>query len=167
MKQHAAGFILIQWMVYFLLLTMLSWVSFGWMRSHYIRLKAMHQICDTALSLFIASDLLAKDVQQAQTIQQTRQQNVCSLETGAGDVVFVIEDNKLYRISGSYDTVKTRWRKKTKSLLATQMAGMHVSYEKTGDLQKEYNFIKVHLEQKKLHDKILDYGIALRNGSIV
>ncbi len=167
MKQRVAGFILIQWMVYFLLLTMLSWASFSWMRSHYMRLKAMHQTCDTALSLFIASDLLIKDVQQAQTIQQARQKDACRLKTGAGDVAFVIEDSKLYRIAGSYDPVKTRWRKKTKSLLATDVGGMQVTYEKNNGAQKGCNFIKVHLEQKKPHAKILDYGIALRNGSII
>lgn len=68
MKRSKAGFLLIEWMIHFLLLSMLFLVAATLVMSWHKNVISMGQLCDNALSVYLAGDVLRNDIHNAYVV---------------------------------------------------------------------------------------------------
>ena len=119
------GFSLLEFLIYFTLLSFLATTIFSWLaRSHHI-LKNRSKQAAGLLQLYAAHDVLVRDLHAAPALREhwkkidTKELVWCA---GEYDVGWRLEGKKLLRLQGHYDAGQQQWKKKRKSVVADQMA---------------------------------------------
>ena len=115
-----AGFILARWLLSFSIMTMSLLMSSALLFSWYQQINRLHTCCDQKVPVYIALDLLAADVHQAdQTPKQNGDKLVLHYEKQY--VSWTYTKQRLLRRSHAYDASEKRWRGSS-SLMAEALA---------------------------------------------
>lgn len=80
------------------------------------QLMTLHQKCDRTLPIYLALDMLQKDIMQAEQIEKLSTEQV-QLTSPYKTVVWVYTQDKLVRRVLTYDAKSRRWKKPSSSLL--------------------------------------------------
>ena len=121
---NSKGFLLVEYLLYFLLLLFLVMIVFQFSSSMYQCLIISSQRCNKMIALCAAQDLLVRDLQSAPA-EKTRWKKIAkSLLIWQGkknDIGWMLDGEKLFRLEGTYSTSRGLWLKKIKSLVANNI----------------------------------------------
>ncbi len=119
------GFSLLEFLVYFMLLSFLATTIFSWLAHSHHTLKNRSRQATELLQLYAAHDVLVRDLRAAPALRE-HWKKIHTKEliwhVGNHDVGWRVEDKKLLRLEGRYDAEKQQWMKKTKSVVADKVA---------------------------------------------
>ncbi len=116
------GFSLIECLVYILLLTILTSMTFTWVASVHKRLTCIGTACNQTTQLYAAHDALARDLACASKNKEQWKKitdSCCIWSTNNRDICWQLEDRKLVRLAGTYNATTQSWQKKVKNIVAT------------------------------------------------
>ncbi len=163
MKHHRAkkGFVLVEWMVQFLLLTILSVVSYSLITMWHRTIIRTNRLIADLLPVYLATDLMRSDIAQGDPDKIRIEGNTLYLKHVHKQIQWHLSEHKLFRISGSYDQQQKRWRKPAKSLLASKLHTGIFSKQNLHDGQ-------IGIELQIIHQpKMIKHVMSIRNGSVI
>lgn len=122
MKRSKDGFFLVEWMVHFLLLTIIALLSYSLIASWYRTVGQMNRLCNELLPVYIATDILRSDIHEAKDVKADND-NRLHMAHEYRSITWYCKDNKLLRSISSYDKKEQRWLKPSYGLLAQHITG--------------------------------------------
>ena len=164
MQQRCEGMTLLDFMIYLLLLAMITTLSASWVARLWPSFMAQTRKRASLVTLYTAHDVLRRDLKKAPHSTdgwKKRDSSFIVWKNGEKDVGWKKENNTLVRITGRFDAKKEVWKKSTKSMIAKQIDT--VSFAVKGSIDavsftlKEGNVVvtnEVRFETRKLPWKI-------------
>lgn len=167
MKQYKTkkGFVLVEWMVQFMLLTILSIISYTLIAMWYKTISRTHHLITELLPVHLALDVMRSDIAQGDPEKIRIDGNKLYLMHSHKHIQWYLNEQKLFRISGAYDQQKKRWRKSVKSLVANKLhTGTFAQKHANAKNEKQEIRIKLHSIHKP---QPIEQLIIVRNGYTV
>ncbi len=163
MKQRQAkqGFVLVEWMVQFLLLTILSIISYSLVTVWHTTILRTNRLIADLLPVYLAADVMRSDIAQGDPDTIRVEGDKVHLMHNDKRIQWQLNKQKLFRISGSYDQQQKRWRKPAKSLVAHTVQSGDFMQQHGDDRQ-----INIKLQTKYRSDTIKQI-MTTRNGYVV
>lgn len=158
----AKGFMIVEWMIQFLLCTLIALIAFSLFRTWTVRLNLLHARMNGALQMPAAYDVMRQDVlaTDPDTLEVAAESCLCH---AAGQYVrWRFKHDKLVRTQKKYDAALKTWRKAVTNVAAEQLQGYSFAplYEQHG----AHGTIK---GVAIMHAGVPVYVIGLRNGKII
>ncbi len=163
MKHHQVkkGFVLVEWMVQFLLLTILSIVSYSLITMWYTTILRTNRLIADLLPVYLATDIMRSDIAQGDPERMRIEGNKLYLMHDHKQIQWYFNEQKLFRTSGSYDQQQKRWRKPAKSLVASKIRIGTFSKQNVHDKQIGIKLQSIH------QPKMIEQVVSMRNGSVI
>lgn len=159
MKRRAkSGFIIIEWMIQFTLLTVISTITYALLAQWYIRISHTHRMLTDLLPLYLATDAMRSDIREVDVATIYTQDNTLLISKSHEHIQWHCADQKLFRIKGSYNEQQKRWLKPSKNVIADQVKG--ALFTKTS--KRDAFYISIQLCQSTKQS--IEHTITLRNG---
>jgi len=161
--RHQPGFGLIECLVYFLLLSLLTIVTFNWMIKTQSFLKKQSQKSSEFMSACAAQDLLVRELRAAPA-QLSAWKKISATELiWQGDGVAIgwgIEDKNIVRSEGVYSADTQSWGKRSKSIVCSSFSRLNFNLQKIQKNETEWiNSITISFNENSTL-------VAIRNGEI-
>lgn len=141
---QAKGFLLIEFLVYLALFSLLALLVATFLVQSYALLQKHAIIAERTLRLHLASDLLRRDMEKASsaTIDWDCQRNVAKVHyiDFQGRLRFLcigwlLKKGRLMRSEGVYDFVHNRWQQQVQSVVADKVTLLRFHYQKDETLE--------------------------------
>ncbi len=163
MKRHKYGFILIEWMVQFLLLTTVALISYNLIASWHRTIVQMNRVCNRLLPIYIATDIMRTDIHEATKVNVDGNAMLLSITSEHRSITWYCKEKRLFRSIKSYDQKDQRWLNPYYGLFAQHIVDCktHISRSSKG-----LDLIEVDLKIENRSDKI-GLNSPLRNGVII
>ena len=130
------GFSLLSFLLYLLLFTILTTISFHWVITSCIKSMATSRINNSVINAYMAYDIFMRDARMAPA-QEYAWKKITPTgliwHTKDHDIGWFFEHNMLIRIEGQYNKQKQIWRKKTRSIAAQHITSVIFDVEKSGN----------------------------------
>jgi type II secretory pathway component PulJ len=121
-KMVRKGFILMEWMIQFLLCTLIGILAFALFRTWSTRLTALHHSLDATLQLPNALDVLRRDLQGITNERLEVSRERCKIALPGQQIQWLYENGILYRSQKKYDPMQKKWRKAVKNVAAEKLS---------------------------------------------
>lgn len=109
------GFILVEWMIQFLLCSLISLIAFTLFRSWSVRIHSLHRNLDASLQIPNAYHMICRDIHAAQPEMIEVVSDRCKIMISERLIVWRYKNNTLYRAQKKYDTKQKKWRRSVQS----------------------------------------------------
>jgi len=159
-----AGFSLIECMIYCMVLAILFMTWFhGMVVAHTAFVKKATKTIQLS-NVYAAHDMLIRDIRHAPS--KSTQWKLCTntqliWHQQENDIGWMIHNNTLFRIEGTYDAERQKWCKKKQSVALFDVA--RISFTKHSMLE----YIKsIKCKLVLLNNETIDMQVALRNGVV-
>lgn len=116
------GFILVEWMIQFLLCTLIGMIAFALFRTWSARLASLHSGLDIVLQLPNALDALQRDMQTVTSDTIEISSDRCSIAQQGQQILWQFNNDILFRSQKKYDIAQKKWRKAVKNVVAEKLA---------------------------------------------
>lgn len=118
------GFVLVEWMLHFLLCTLIGMFAFALFRTWSTRLISLHRGLDATLRLPSAFDALRRDLQIATGSLVEIHADRCKItqDNHAQYTLWQFKNGTLFRSQKKYDLTQKKWRKAVKNVAAEKLA---------------------------------------------
>lgn len=156
MIHYRAGFSLIEFLVYFSVMTMLAGLSMSSFMHFFSYAQYSEQSTLMVSSLTSAHDLLTRDIALRNNVAGSTEK---VFRVGSDDIRWCVREKKLIREKGVYDYVHQRWNKKRDNVVADGIEVCEISLQ--GNLWKSelaYHLHGIHyrdiryIAQRSTHD---------------
>lgn len=154
MKRH--GFILVEWMIQFMLCTLIGMIAFVLFRTWSTRLNSLHKGLDIALQMPNAYDILRRDLQSVSGDHINVRFDKCRISMPGKQIVWCFKNNTLFRSQKKYDGAK--WRKSVQNVVVEKAGSC--SFAPIQDMQNN----TLAGVQMKCVEPVSVYIVSLRNG---
>lgn len=154
------GFILVEWMIQFLLCTLIGMIAFTLFRTWSVRLGSLHRGLDAALQLPSAYDVLRRDLQVASSDMIEIQSDRCRISKPGQQIIWRFKNDTLFRSQKNYDAAQKKWRKSVQNVAAEKLTACSFA-----PLYNDTKNAVITGLQMKCGDPACEYIIGLRNGN--
>jgi hypothetical protein len=119
-NQNSSGYFLLEVVIYCAIATFLCWLTITHSLSRISFLSSSNYKTTRLSSIHLASTLFMRTINQLPA-QRTAWKKVSEksliASTSQGDLGLLIEDHKLWKITGTYNVQKDQWYKKNKTMI--------------------------------------------------
>lgn len=135
------GFLLMEFVVYFFLLTALGTLIATFLVATQQRMNKQRATQQSIMNGWFAADRFVCDIRRAPAVKKSwkKIENNCLIwQDGVRDIGWFIQDGALYRVEGSWHEAQAAWGARTKNLVADKIKRCDFSlmYDATGHVIK-------------------------------
>jgi len=131
-KKWSVGFSLIECLIYCAILALMSLLVFAYFSRQNNALRTFVASGQRSMDCFIACQLLAADIIQAEPKQmwwhQTNDEYI--FKTSQESVAWRLHEHNVYRAKGEYDFARHAWEHKSTALVARHVAALSIQTQK-------------------------------------
>lgn len=153
------GFILVEWMIQFLLCTLLGMLTFALFRTWSTRLTSLHRELDATLQMPNALDVLRRDMQVVTRDRVEVLSDRCKISVQGQQIIWQFKNGTLFRSQKKYDVAQKKWRKAVKNVAAEKLTSCSFVPLYIATASNIITGLKV-----QCGNPSLEYVVSVRNG---